>query len=138
MGHSRSCLARLVRRTSSCVGFTVIELLVVAGIISVLSIIVIVGQQAFGRGLLLANAASDVALSLRNAQVFGIGSRTVGTVSNAGYGLDFSIASPSSFSFFADTDPLASCGAPNCKPGNGYYTSADALVQLYTDRKSVV
>ncbi len=114
-------------------GFTIVELVVVAAIIAVLSIVVILGQSSFSRTILLSTTAADIALTLRNAQIYGIGSRTIGVVSNAGYGLDFDSAAPGSFVFFADTDPAAACVRPNCTPGNGYFISgADSLVQTFT------
>lgn len=126
-------------------GVTLIELVVVAGIIAVLSAVLIVGHATFSKTLLLANTASDVALSFRNAEVYGIGSRATGAVSNAGYGLDFSTGSATTYTFFADTDPLpggvGSChplpvngaSAPNAIPGNCYYTAGDnPPIQTFT------
>lgn len=117
-------------------------MIVVTAIIGILSIIVFVGQADFSRSLLLANTASDIALSLRNAQVYGIGSRSTGGVRNAGYGLYFASANPASFIFFADTDPapsMTSChptnkpNSPAAQPGDCAYTSAlDTLVQTFT------
>ena len=114
-------------------GFSVVEMLVVLAIIGVLSVIVIVGHSSFSQTLLLANTTSDVALSLRNAQVYGIGSRAIGAVSNAGYGIDFSSANPSSFTFFADIDPnpCTTSYNPTCKIGNNLYSNATELVQTF-------
>src|SRR6185369_5333763 len=66
-----------------------------------------------------------------------------------GYGLHFVSGTPSSFIFFADTSPAGSTGSlncpspavsgtPDCKPGDGVYTSgSDALVQTYTLGNSI-
>jgi prepilin-type N-terminal cleavage/methylation domain-containing protein len=113
-------------------GFSILEILVVAAIIAVLSAVIIVGQTTFTRTLILNNTVADVGLSIRNAQIFGIGSRTIGPASNTGYGLDFSIANLGSYVFFGDTDPLASCSFPSCRPGDGVYTEDDSEVQTYT------
>ncbi len=104
MGHIRTSRARSLT-SQAAAGFSVVELIVVAGIIGVLSIILVVNQNAFNRSVILKNTAADIALSLWSAQTYGIGTRAVGTISNAGYGIDFSIGN--SFTFFADTDPGA-------------------------------
>jgi prepilin-type N-terminal cleavage/methylation domain-containing protein len=114
-------------------GFTLIELLVVFAIIVSIMGVVFTSQGSFNKTFTLTNTAYDVALSLRGAQTYGLGSRAVGTTVNAGYGLHFESSTPASFSFFADTSPVASCSTPDCKPGNYVYTAgSDALVRTYT------
>ena len=115
-------------------GFTLIELLVVFSIIVVVTTIAITSQSSFNRTVILANTAYDVALSLRSAQTFGLGSRAAGVTANAGYGIHFEAATPNSFTFFADTypspstnsqcHPTADTSAPNAQPGNCSYDSA--------------
>ena len=113
-------------------GFTLIELLVVFAIIAIISIVVLTSQSTFNKTLVLANTAYDIALALRSAESYGLGSRAFGTTVNAGYGLHFESGAPGSFKFFADTSPAASCGTPDCKSGNHTYTNgADALVRNY-------
>ncbi len=114
------------------------EMLVVLAIISILSLVVITGQSSFNRTLILANTAYDIGLSLRDAQTYGIASRgTSGGIFNAGYGVEFSSGSPTSFILFADTYPPVGANArPDAHPGNGIYEltqpNNDALVQTYT------
>lgn len=122
-------------------GFTIIELLVVFAIIGVISAVVITTQGSFDRTITLANTAFDVALTLRDAEVYGLGSRGVGTVANAGYGVDFSASTPSSFTFFADTYPPLPSGSkchpitntPADQPGDcAYSANKDQIVETYT------
>lgn len=110
-------------------GFTLVEMLVVLAIISIITIIVITSQSAFNKTLILANAAYDVALTIRSAQSYGVGSRAGTGVSRAGYGLSFrgfgNGATPSSFIFFADSSPGPSELSSRCHPADDY-TAPDA------------
>lgn len=119
-------------------GFSLIELLVVLGIITFIMSVVFTSQSTFNKTLILKNTAYDIALMLRTAETYGLGSRVSGISANAGYGLHFQRGTTDSFVLFADTAGGASCVgmAPDCKPGNNVYTSIgptpDTLVQTYT------
>jgi prepilin-type N-terminal cleavage/methylation domain-containing protein len=127
--------------------FTLVELMVSTAIILVISGVLFSNQQEFGRTMLLKNTAYDIALSLRNAQTYGIGSRGVSAVTkNAGYGIEFSSTKQDSFVFFADTSPTIAAKAissgipatPVSKPGDGVYTvGSDTLVQTYQINNSM-
>jgi prepilin-type N-terminal cleavage/methylation domain-containing protein len=121
--------------------FTLIELLVVLAIIGVIMVIVFTSQSTFNKTLILSNAGYDIALALRDAESYGIGSRATGimtNVTNAGYGAYFQNSLPNSFILFADINPVASCSTPDCKPGDGIYTNgSDTLVQTYTLGNSI-
>ena len=107
-------------------------MMVALAIMGVLTSIALTGGSAFNRSLLLANATYDVALSIRQAQVYGISSRTFGGITNAGYGVDFESANPNAYYFFADLYPSASGGTLEDKPGNGRYEAARGeLVATY-------
>ncbi|OGG48301.1 hypothetical protein A3G63_03570 [Candidatus Kaiserbacteria bacterium RIFCSPLOWO2_12_FULL_52_8] len=123
-------------------GVTLIELLVVFAIIMILAMVIITSQTAFNKTLLLANTAYDVALTIRSAETFGLGSRiTSGIIDkNTGYGVHFKKTTPiKSFMLFADTFPaltdpvVVTChlasGAdkqrPDATPGNCIYNSAE-------------
>lgn len=114
-------------------GFSLIELLVVFAIIMSIMAVVFTSQGSFNKTFVLTNTAYDIALTLRDAGAYGLGSRAAGTAANVGYGLHFQNSSPSSFLFFGDISPAASCTMPDCKPGNSVYTSgSDSLVRQYT------
>jgi prepilin-type N-terminal cleavage/methylation domain-containing protein len=114
-------------------GFTLIELLVVFAIIVTIMSVVFTSQSTFNKTFVLTNTAYDIALSVRDAETYGLGTRAIGSTINAGYGLHFQSGSPAAFSFFADISPAASCTTPDCKPGNYVYTAgSDSLVRTYT------
>lgn len=115
-------------------GFTLTELLVVLAIITIITSAVLTSQSSFNKTLILANTAYDIALTIRSAETIGLGSRVTGVSANAGYGLSFQKARPGSFTLFSDTypapsttsvcHPIADVAAPNAKPGNCSYESA--------------
>ncbi|MDO8575798.1 MAG: prepilin-type N-terminal cleavage/methylation domain-containing protein [bacterium] len=89
-------------------GFTLIELVVVTAIIVVVTSVVLVNNNRFGGVVQLENLAYDVALSVRQAQVFGVSVQRYGSGASAdftsGYGMHFNIKDPVHYEFFADVD----------------------------------
>ena len=121
-------------------GFTLIELVVVTAIIGVVMSIVLTGQSTFNNTLILQNAAYDIALTLRNAQTFGLGSRVQGSSMNmnVGYGVHFDTSNKGSFILFADTAgsgchaiPPDGADSPDAQPGDCVYTAGDYKVTEY-------
>lgn len=125
-------------------GFTLVEMLVVLGIIVVITAVVITGQSSYNQTLLLTDTTYTVAFSIRQAQSYGLASRNVqGVGTNVGYGLRFSTNFPNQYFFFADTSnallpiPVAcevgTPGTPEAKPGNCRYDgTGDNLIQTYS------
>ena len=126
-------------------GYTLIELLVVLAIIITITAVVFSSHSSFNKTIILQNTAYDIALTIRSAESFGLGTRAVGTISKAGYGVHFDKNNPNSFFLFADTDPqvptLSTChgvppngaGAPDAQPGDCIYTAAnDQTISTYT------
>ena len=119
--HPQSRSARLRRafgvvRTGASSGFTLIELLVVTGIIVVVSTVVLADNNRFGGRVQLENLAYDIALSIRQAQVYGISVERfrTGTFSS-GYGIHFDLANPNTYGLFADAitqNGLYDCPSP--------------------------
>lgn len=96
-------------------GFTLIELLAVTAIIVIISAVVLANNNRFGGAVILENFTYDVALSLRQAQVYGISVARFGTGTSQfdyAYGMHFDLSSPTTYILFADT------------VGSGVYSSA--------------
>jgi prepilin-type N-terminal cleavage/methylation domain-containing protein len=124
-------------------GFTLVEMLVVLAIIVLLTAVVINGQGNFDKSLTITDTAYTVALSIRQAQNFGLSSRTYSGTPNAGYGVHFMGATPTTYSLFADGNklvwavppycPVGTAGTPDAKPGNCLFdTGTSETVQSFT------
>ncbi len=89
-------------------GFTLVELVVVMGIITVITTIALANNSRFNGTIFLSNLAYDVALSIREAQVYGLSVKELrsagATTFDVGYGVTFSLSSPSSYILFTDTN----------------------------------
>src|SRR6185295_20368 len=91
-------------------------LVVVTAIIAIITGLILVSDATFGGKVLLENLAYDMALSIRQAQVYGISVQRFNTTFNAPYGVHFDTTSPSSYNTFADV-----FGATTNNPSNGMY-----------------
>ncbi len=87
-------------------GFTLIELLISLAIISIISAIVLVRFNSFDSGVLLKNTAHEVAMSIRQAQIYSVSvvNTNTGGVANYRYpfGVTFS-SGESTYTFFRFT-----------------------------------
>ena len=95
-------------------GFTLIELIVVVGILVVISGIILANYSQFGGTILLRNLAYDIALSVREAQVYGISARSFrGAEFAVGHGVYINLLdSDTEFFLYTDVD------------ANNFFTSA--------------
>lgn len=101
-------------------GFTLIEMLVVTAIIVLVSSAILANSGRLGGQFILDNFAYDLALTLREAQQYGISVQNFGGNFNVAYGVHFDSSSPTTYVLFADaTTP------------NGLYDTGE-LVQSYT------
>jgi prepilin-type N-terminal cleavage/methylation domain-containing protein len=104
-------------------GFTLIELLTVIAIMSLITLALLAEQGKFDSSTVLRSLAYSVALSARQAQVYGV---SVVGVSSSGsvnyvpaYGLYFASTLPQSYILFADAN------------GNGQYDTGE-IVKTFT------
>ena len=103
-------------------GFTLVELMVSVGIFVMMTGLLLSKYGTFNQGILLTNLAYDVALTIRNAQSYGLNVKSSPTESvrfsnnfDNSYGVHF-VNNTASFIFFADTVSY------------GQYTSSDVIV----------
>jgi hypothetical protein len=81
------------------------ELIAVTAIMVLLSSILLANYNRFGGAITLRNIVYDIALSMREAQTYGIAVRKFGSGAGqfgAGYGVHYEITSPSQYLIFAD------------------------------------
>lgn len=82
-------------------GFSLIELIVVVAIFLIMTVAILLNQSKFSSDVLITNEAYKIALALREAQVFGIGSKAV-SGQKVGYGAHFSSGTLGGFTLFTD------------------------------------
>ena len=84
-------------------GFTLIEMLVVTAVMMIISGLLLASNSRFGGTVQLESLAYDIALSIRQAQVYGISVRQFAPgVFTAGYGMHFEMSSPTTYVLFGD------------------------------------
>jgi len=114
-------------------GFTLIELLVVVSIMLLLTTLFLFRQQQFNSATLLRTLSYSVALSVRQAQVYGTSVRELDTTTVSAtptfapaFGLYFAGTSASNYILFADIN------------NNGQYDPANETIQTFTLPSSYV
>ncbi len=97
-------------------------MLAVIGIIVIISGVVLANNNRFGGVVQLQNLAYDIALSIRQAQVYGISVQRFTTSSTfaAAYGMHFAMSSPNTYVLFGDVNA----------PINGIYDPGGATPEL--------
>lgn len=93
-------------RWKAVAAFSLIELLVVVSIFAFISTLVLANHSKFNSSVLLESLAYDTALSIRQAQVYGLSVRqsSPGSTFQVGYGIHFTKNTPTSYLFFADNN----------------------------------
>jgi len=105
-------------------GFTLVELLVTISIFVILTGVVLFNQSKFNSTILLTNLAYDTALTIRQAQNYGINIKEFNTGTGANsvfvpYGVHFDNTANKSFILFADLDSngiFSGTTLTNCDP----------------------
>lgn len=91
-------------------GFTLAELLIVLAVMTTITSMVLANYKDYGVNARFANAAENIVLSLRQAQIYGVGvkanSAACGglTAFDCAYGVYFSRATPGQLILFVDTN----------------------------------
>jgi len=91
-------------KTKDNSGFTLIELLISVSIIVIITGVVLANHNRFNSTIFLGNLAYDIALSIREAQIFGLSVKEFKSSFKLGYGVHFDLADNKSFILFADLD----------------------------------
>jgi prepilin-type N-terminal cleavage/methylation domain-containing protein len=88
-------------------GFTLVELLASVAIFSVITSVAVFNNSQFNSAVLLTNLTYEIALSVRQAQFYGITVKQSASSNNfdSGYGIHFDTASPTTYILFEDKPP---------------------------------
>jgi type II secretory pathway pseudopilin PulG len=111
-------------------GFTIVELVVSIGIFAMMSALLLAKYGNFNQGVILTNLAYDVALTIRNAQSYGLNVKSATRVTN-----DFSKPFGVRLSCDTTTTTIQANGADNTyfifysdTNTNGIYDSGDGVI----------
>jgi prepilin-type N-terminal cleavage/methylation domain-containing protein len=87
-------------------GVSLIEIIVVVSILAIVSLIILVKHQTFNSHIILGSLTYDVALSLREAQVFGLAVREEALTDSfdIGYGIHFDENLNDKYTLFSDVN----------------------------------
>lgn len=98
-------LCTMCDRGRQSAGFTLVELLVTLSIMIIITMITVLGKTQFERSIFLTNLTYDIALAVREAQVYGTNVRPSSTGAfKIGYGVRFSTLTPTSFVLYEDAN----------------------------------
>ncbi|MCE9541612.1 prepilin-type N-terminal cleavage/methylation domain-containing protein [Candidatus Kaiserbacteria bacterium] len=121
----------VLKRTGLRSGFTLIELMVVTGIMIVISGLMFANNNSFGGTVQLENLAYDMALTVRQAQVYGISVQRFSTNTFASaYGVHFSYSvNPTAHdAFYLFADVVAQNNRYDCAdPANATPTTCELV-----------
>lgn len=123
-------------RYSKQKGFTLLEVVVVLGIFGMLTSIVIFNYGKFRSDTTLVNMTYEVALSIREAQIYGVSARNLagGTPDfNKAYGIHFEGTSSNQYFLFSDDDGDDEFNGSSCLNPGG-----DVCVTPYTLQNNIM
>lgn len=110
-------------------GFTLIELLVVISLFVALTTIALFSQSKFNGSILLTNLAYDVALTIRQAQSFGVNVREASGSFQYAYGVHFDTNKNQFLMFVDSNDNSGYNGSWTCNGG------ADECIESYSIKR---
>lgn len=99
-------------------GFTLVEMIVSLSIFALITTVVLARYRDFNGGIILSNLAYEIAITVRQAQVYGLSVKDASASNfNVRYGIHLAYPTNNSFFMFADTD------------GNGQYSGSSEIVE---------
>jgi len=116
-------------------GFTIVEVLVSITIVTIIMTVILFNYGSFTDKLALSSAAQELAVTLRQAQTYGLSVKEVASSPgnfDSAYGVYFDLADQSKYYLFADVVPNKMYGV-----GNGCGGNATECVQQFTLRNGI-
>lgn len=116
-------------------GFTLLELLVSIAIVGVITTVVIFNYSKFNDGLALSSATQEIAVAVREAQVYGLSVKEVSVGSGqfaSAYGIYFEPSTPLNYYVFADLD-----ASNTFDIGSGCGSGSTECIEKFTLRNGI-
>ncbi len=116
-------------------GFTLTEIMISLSIVTVIMASVLFDYSTFNDNLALSSAGQEIAVTIRQAQTYGLNVRETGVSSgqfNSAYGIHFDVADPTHYYLFADNNSNNKYDA-----GSGCGVSGTECVSMETLRGNV-
>ncbi len=131
------------KRKKNQSGFTLIELIVVIGIFTVITAVAFIDQGQLNSSVLLTNTAYETALSVREAQVYGLGVRKnevdIGSGYDGEYGVYFDIETPRKIILYSNNpnDPTGSLynSGIDFESGDTYDFNEERYIYEFTNQR---
>lgn len=104
----KKCLSKINTKTiCSKKGFTLIEVIVVIGIMLIITGLTLFDGSRLNSSVSLSNTTYELGLMIRDAQVSGLGSKVVSdsSITTLNQGIHFDMTTPEKFILFADSAP---------------------------------
>ncbi len=115
-------------------GFTLIEMVAVLGIFSIVSAIVLFNYDKFRSETILTNMAYEIALSIREAQIYGVSARNSATTGTPDFTIPYGIyvlKDSSNYILFSDQSKDSKFTGTNC------IDTGDVCVTPYTLQRNM-
>ena len=124
MKYFKTLLYRRMTLTKTMRGFSLVELLVVVAIFAMISGLILANHSRFNSSVLLGSLAYNIALSIREAQVYGLSVKQFSDEFQVGYGVHFDIDNPDQYLLFADVFQGG--------PPNKIFDAGDSIIETFT------
>lgn len=113
-------------------GFTLLELLLVIGILGVITTVILSSHSRFGGEIILRSLAYDMTLSIRQAQTYGISVKSESGTNRfaQGHGFHISMENPRNYILFADAYELVG--------NDSYLAEGDESDGIYADQRELI
>ncbi len=112
-------------------GFSILEVLITAAVIGIITAVIVVRYSAFNNAILLKSQAYEIALDIREAQSFAVGGRGQGNEFRQDYGIYFDINTSDRYILFQDSDDIEVATRYDSVISVAYYDSGEEIAAPY-------
>lgn len=108
-------------------GFSIFEVLITAAIIGIITGIIVVKYGSFNNIILLKSQAYEIALDIREAQLFAVSVRGESGTFREDYGLYFNLTAPDRYLLFQDSGTIEQVDEYGSVKSIAYYDSGEEI-----------